>query len=74
MSKKKTKKDLINLEDNQEEKEITTTKLKETKKNEIKKDNQEEIKESKDLPENVTREEFNELLEKVNNISIEYNF
>ena len=47
MSKKKTKKDLINLEDNQEEKEITTSKLKETKKNEIKKDNQEEIKESK---------------------------
>lgn len=35
---------------------------------------EEEIKESKDLPENVTREEFNELLEKVNNISIEYNF
>ena len=34
----------------------------------------EEIKESKDLPENVTREEFNELLEKVNNISIKYNF
>ena len=47
MSKKKTKKDLINLEDNQEEKEITTSKLKETKKKEIKKDNQEEIKESK---------------------------
>ena len=35
---------------------------------------EEEIKESKDLTENVTREEFNELLEKVNNISIEYNF
>lgn len=35
---------------------------------------EEEIKESKDLPENVTREEFNELLEKVNNISIKYNF
>ena len=36
--------------------------------------NEEEIKESKDLPENVTREEFNELLEKVNNISIKFNF
>ena len=35
---------------------------------------EEEIKESKDLPENVTREEFNELLEKVNNISIKFNF
>lgn len=35
---------------------------------------EEEIKESKDLPESVTREEFNELLEKVNNISIKYNF
>ena len=34
---------------------------------------EEEIKESKDLPENVTREEFNELLEKVNNISIKFN-
>ena len=33
MSKKKTKKDLINLEDNQEEQKITTTKLKETNKN-----------------------------------------
>ena len=47
MSKKKTKKDLINLEDNQEEQKINTSKLKETKKKEIKKDNQEEIKESK---------------------------
>ena len=35
---------------------------------------EEEIKESKDLPENVTRQEFNEILEKVNNISIKYNF
>ena len=35
---------------------------------------EEEIKESKDLPENVTREEFNGLLEKVNNISIKFNF
>lgn len=35
---------------------------------------EEEIKESKELPENVTRGEYNELLEKVNNISIEYNF
>ena len=38
MSKKKTKKDLINLEDNQEEQKITTSKLKEKKKKEIKKD------------------------------------
>lgn len=28
----------------------------------------------KESPENVTREEFDELLEKVNNISIKYNF
>ena len=35
---------------------------------------EEEIKEAKELPENVTREDYNYLLEKVNNISKKYNF
>lgn len=35
---------------------------------------EDEIKESKELPENVTRNEYNKLLEKVNNIFVEYNF
>lgn len=35
---------------------------------------EEEIKESKNLPENVTREEYNMLLERVNAISKKYNF
>lgn len=36
--------------------------------------NEEEIKEAKELPKNVTREEFNMLLERVNEISKKYNF
>lgn len=35
---------------------------------------EDEIKESKELPENVTRNEYNKLLEKVNNIFVESNF
>ena len=35
---------------------------------------EEELKESKPLPEEVTREEYNKLLEKLSNISSEYNF
>lgn len=35
---------------------------------------EEELKESKPLPENVSREEYNNLLEKINKISIEYSF
>lgn len=35
---------------------------------------EEELKKSKPLPENVSREEYNNLLEKINKISIEYNF
>lgn len=33
-----------------------------------------ELEESKILPENVTRESYNRLLEKMNKISEEYNF
>ena len=36
--------------------------------------NEEELKESKPLPEGVTREEYNKLIEKLSNISSEYNF
>ena len=35
---------------------------------------EEELKESKPLPEGITREEYNKLLEKLSNISSEYNF
>ena len=35
---------------------------------------EEELKESKPLPENVSREEYNNLLEKMNKISENYNF
>ena len=35
---------------------------------------EEELKDSKPLPENVSREEYNNLLEKISKISIEYNF
>lgn len=35
---------------------------------------EEELEESKPLPENVSREEYNTLLEKISKISIEYNF
>ena len=35
---------------------------------------EEELKESKPLPEEVTREEYNKLLEKLSSISSEYNF
>ena len=34
----------------------------------------EELEESKPLPENVSREEYNTLLEKISKISNEYNF
>ena len=35
---------------------------------------EEELKESKPLPEGITREEYNKLLEKLSSISSEYNF